>query len=78
MIADVAVPVLGQVTPVLGIIQDLNQRRREAAKSGEECLPAALHLIFSARAQNEMALLEDDIVAEARFGAHNTPLMSWQ
>jgi hypothetical protein len=71
-VADAAV--LAQVTPVLGIIQDLNQRRKEAAKSGEECLPAALHLIFSSRAQNELALLEDDIIAEARYGALKT---SW-
>ena len=51
---------------MLGIIRDLNQRRKAAAKSGEECLPTRLHLMFSARAQNELALLEDDIVCEAR------------
>ena len=59
-----------QVTPVLGIIHDLNERRKAAAKSGKECLPARLHLTFSARAQNELALLEDDIIGEARSAPH--------
>ena len=55
---------------MLGIIQDLNQRRKAAAKSGEECLPTRLYLTFSARAQNELALLEDDIIGEARSALH--------
>ena len=59
-----------QVTPVLGIIQDLNRRRPEykesQVQSAEQQVPSQVHLVFSARAQAELSLLRSDIISEAR------------
>ena len=58
-----------QVTPVLGIIQDLNRRRKAAKEASQEIgadVPNHVHLIFSARADAELALLHSDIISEAR------------
>ena len=58
-----------QVTPVLGIIQDLNRRRqavKEASQHAEGQVPSHVQLIFSARAQPELSLLQSDIISEAR------------
>ena len=58
-----------QVTPVLGIIQDLNRRRKaakEAPQGSGDDVPSHVHLIFSARADAELALLHSDIISEAR------------
>ncbi len=58
-----------QVTPVLGIIQDLNCRRQAAKEAGQHAegqVPTHVHLFFSARAQPELNLLQSDIISEAR------------
>ena len=58
-----------QVTPVLGIIQDLNRRRKaakDASQVSEDDVPSHVYLIFSARADAELALLQSDVISEAR------------
>ena len=57
------------MTPVLGIIQDLNRLRHAAQESGqheEGQVPSHVQLIFSARAQPELSLLQSEIISEAR------------
>ena len=55
---------------MLGIVQDLNRRRREhketRVQSAEQQVPSQVHLMFSARAQAELSLLQNDIISEAR------------
>ena len=52
-----------QVTPVLGILQNLNKHKSAAPKS----FPTEVHLYFSGRQPCELALLDDIIVHEARY-----------
>ena len=54
-----------QVTPVLGIIQDLN-RRRAALRKGQAMLPTEAHLIFAGRSLAELDLLQGSIINDAR------------
>ena len=57
------------MTPVLGIIQDLNRRRQVAKEAGQHAqgqVPTHVQLIFSARAQPELSLLQSDVIGEAR------------
>lgn len=55
---------------MLGIIQDLNRRRREYKESqvhpAQQQVASQVHLVFSARAQAELSLLQSDIISEAR------------
>lgn len=54
---------------MLGIVQDLNRRRRaqkEGLQQSSHEMPSHVHLIFSARAQAELSLLQSDIISEAR------------
>ena len=54
---------------MLGIIQDLNRHRQAAKEAGQHAegqVPSHVQLIFSARAQPELSLLQSDIIGEAR------------
>ena len=54
---------------MLGIIQDLNRRRQTAKEAGQHAdgqVPSQVHLIFSAREQPELNLLESNIIIGAR------------
>ena len=55
-----------QITPVLGVIQDLNARKARLAK-GESLWPARAHLFFTTRGAAELGILQDSIVTEARL-----------
>ena len=54
-----------QVTPVLGIIQDLN-RRRALLRKGQTMWPAQAHLVFAGRSTAELELLQSSIISDAR------------
>lgn len=52
------------------MIQDLNRRRQAAKESTPpaDCqVPSHVHLVFSARAQAELSLLQSDIISKARW-----------
>jgi hypothetical protein len=56
-----------QITPVLGLVQDLSRRRGQLRK-GEALWPARAHLFFTGRSAAEFAILQDSIVSDARSG----------
>ena len=57
-----------QVTPVLGIIQDLN-KRRAMLPEGQTMWPAQAHLVFAGRSTAELNLLQDSIINDARYAS---------
>ena len=61
-----------QITPVLGVVQDLSRRRGHLRK-GATLWPARAHLFFTGRSAAELAILQDSIVCEARSGSLYAP-----
>ena len=64
-----------QVTPILGMVQDLNQRHRNLdAGHGAAALPSKVHLAYVANTRDEIALMAADTINEARYGlVHMSP-----
>ena len=55
-----------QVTPVFGILNDIEARRRDARLAAAAAPPARVLFVFVASQKNELALLQRRLIADAR------------
>jgi hypothetical protein len=58
-----------QVTPVFGIFNDIEARRRDARLAAAAAPPALVIFIYVASQKNELALLQRRLIADARCAA---------
>ena len=59
------------MTPVLGIIQELNRHRATPRRDGVATWPTQAHLVYASRSPAELHLLNSSIINDARYACRS-------